>query len=64
MPAHQKKTGDKGSTKDGLIAEIIRVLGFNRNGISNKYYTMKDHPEQYKRYSSFSDAINDVHDDA
>ncbi|MQN01481.1 MAG: type II toxin-antitoxin system RelB/DinJ family antitoxin [Lachnospiraceae bacterium] len=26
----------------------------------NEYYEMKAHPEKYKHYSSFKDAINDV----
>ncbi len=31
----------------------------------NEYYTMKEHPEQYKQYTSFEDAINEVlNDDA
>ncbi len=30
----------------------------------NEYYTMKEHPEQYKRYTSFKDAMDEVFDDA
>lgn len=30
----------------------------------NEYYTMKAHPEQYKRYSSFRDAMDEVLTDA
>ena len=30
----------------------------------NEYYEMKAHPEKYKRYSSFRDAMNEVLDDA
>lgn len=30
----------------------------------NEYYEMKSHPEKYKRYSSFRDAMNEVLDDA
>ena len=30
----------------------------------NEYYDMKAHPEKYKRYSSFQDALGDVFGDA
>ena len=30
----------------------------------NEYYEMKTHPEKYKRYSSFRDAMNEVLGDA
>lgn len=30
----------------------------------NEYYEMKEHPEKYKRYSSFRDAMNEVLTDA
>ena len=30
----------------------------------NEYYEMKAHPEKYKRYSSFQDALGDVFGDA
>lgn len=30
----------------------------------DEYYRMKAHPEQYKRYSSFQDTIDEVIDDA
>ncbi len=30
----------------------------------NEYYEMKAHPEQYKRYSSFKEAMNEVLTDA
>lgn len=30
----------------------------------NEYYEMKKYPEKYKRYSSFSDAMNEVFDEA
>ena len=30
----------------------------------NEYYEMKSHPEKYKRYSSFRDAMNEVLGDA
>ena len=30
----------------------------------NEYYVMKAHPEKYKKYSSFRDALNEVLDDA
>lgn len=29
----------------------------------NEYYTMKAHPEKYRRYSSFKEAMNEVLDD-
>ncbi len=28
-----------------------------------EFYAMKKHPDQYKRYSSFKDAVNDVLND-
>ena len=30
----------------------------------NEYYTIKSHPERYKRYASFKDAMNEVLADA
>lgn len=30
----------------------------------NEYYEMKAHPERYKRYSSFREAMNEVLEDA
>ena len=30
----------------------------------NEYYMIKDHPERYKRYSSFKDALNEILSDA
>lgn len=30
----------------------------------NEYYEMKAHPEKYKRYESFRDAMNEVLDEA
>lgn len=30
----------------------------------NEYYEMKEHPEKYKRYSSFRDAMSEVFGDA
>lgn len=30
----------------------------------NEYYVMKAHPEKYKKYSSFQDALNEVMADA
>ena len=30
----------------------------------NEYYQMKEHPERYKRYSSFSSAMKDVLENA
>ena len=29
----------------------------------NEYYTIKAHPEKYKRYTSFKDALNEVLED-
>ncbi len=43
-------------TRDNPNAETIAAM--------NEYYTMKAHPERYKRYASFSDALSEVLDDA
>ena len=49
----------------GLPFEVTRV---NPNvqtiAAMNEYYEMKNHPEKYKRYTSFKDALNEVLDDA
>lgn len=43
-------------TKENPNAETIAAM--------NEYYEMKAHPEKYKRYSSFQDAMKDVLADA
>lgn len=43
-------------TRENPNAETIAAM--------NEYYEMKNHPEKYKRYSSFKDAINEVLSDA
>ena len=43
-------------TRENPNAETVTAL--------NEYYEMKAHPEKYKRYSSFRDAINEVLGDA
>lgn len=43
-------------TRDNSNAQTIAAL--------NEYYEMKAHPEKYKKYSSFKDAMNDVLEDA
>ena len=43
-------------TKENPNAETIAAM--------NEYYEMKAHPEKYKRYTSFQDAIKDVLADA
>ena len=58
-----------------FLKQALRVQGFpfsiqrevpNAETIAamNEFYTMKTHPEQYKRYSSFREAMNEVLDDA
>ncbi len=58
-----------------FIKQCLRVQGLpfavtreNPNAETSaaldEYYTMREHPEQYKHYSSFSDAVNEVLDDA
>lgn len=58
-----------------FLKQSLRVQGFpfsirrevpNAETIEamNEFYTMKTHPEQYKRYASFRDAMNEVLDDA
>ena len=39
-------------TRENPNAETIAAM--------NEYYEMKAHPEQYKRYSSFKDAMDEV----
>ena len=43
-------------TRENPNAETIAAM--------NEYYEMKAHPEKYKRYSSFKDAMNEVLTDA
>lgn len=43
-------------TRDNSNAQTIAAL--------NEYYEMKAHPEKYKKYSSFKDAMNEVLEDA
>ena len=43
-------------TKETPNAETIAAM--------NEYYEMKAHPEKYKRYTSFQDAMKDVLADA
>lgn len=43
-------------TRENPNAETVAAM--------NEYYTMKAHPENYKRYSSFKDAMNEVLTDA
>ena len=58
-----------------FLKQSLRVQGFpfpisrdvpNAETVAalNEFYTMKAHPEQYKRYSSFRDAMNEVLEDA
>lgn len=43
-------------TRENPNAETVAAM--------NEYYTMKAYPENYKRYSSFKDAMNEVLTDA
>lgn len=43
-------------TRENPNAETMAAL--------NEYYEMKSHPEKYRRYSSFQDAMNEVLTDA
>lgn len=43
-------------TRDNPNAETAAAM--------NEYYEMKAHPEKYKRYSSFRDAVEEVLSDA
>ncbi len=43
-------------TRDNPNAETAAAM--------NEYYEMKAHPEKYRRYSSFKDAMNEVLNDA
>ena len=43
-------------TRENPNAETIEAM--------NEYYAIKEHPEKYKRYSSFKEAMKDVLDDA
>jgi DNA-damage-inducible protein J len=50
------------STNISLDLELKKVSREEPNGETaaamNEYYAMKEHPERYKRYSSFKDALN------
>ena len=52
-----------------FLKQALRVQGMPFNisrenpetvAALNEYYEMKKHPENYKRYSSFKDAMNEV----
>lgn len=43
-------------TRENPNAETVAAM--------NEYYEMKVHPEKYKRYSSFREAMNEVLEDA
>ncbi|MBR1567713.1 MAG: type II toxin-antitoxin system RelB/DinJ family antitoxin [Lachnospiraceae bacterium] len=43
-------------SRDNPNAETIAAM--------NEYYVMQDHPEQYKRYSSFKEGLAEVLEDA
>lgn len=43
-------------TKENPNAETLAAM--------NEYYTMKAHPEKYRKYSSFRDAMSEVLNDA
>ena len=43
-------------TRENPNAETLAAM--------NEYYVMKAHPEKYKKYSSFRDAMSEVSDDA
>lgn len=49
----------------GIPFEIKREIP-NQTTINalNEYYEMKEHPEKYKRYSSFKEAMSEVLDNA
>ena len=49
----------------GIPFEVTRKNS-NSETISalNEYYEMKEHPEKYRRYSSFREAMNEVLSDA
>ncbi len=58
-----------------FLKQALRVQGFpfsiqreipnaETAAAMNEFYTMKAHPEQYKRYPSFLDAMNEVLHDA
>ena len=58
-----------------FLKQAVRVQGFpfvitretpNADTIAalNEYYLMKEHPEEYKDYSSFKDLMNEVLADA
>ena len=58
-----------------FLHQAVRLQGFpfaimrddpNEESIAamNEYYLAKKHPEKYKRYASFKDAVNEVLSDA
>lgn len=46
------------------FAVIIENPNAETIAAMNEYYEMKEHPEKYKRYSSFRDATSEVFRDA
>ena len=46
--------------------ELFSDLDMNQTTINalNEFYEMKEHPEKYKRYSSFKEAMTEVLGDA
>ena len=51
--------------RGGLPFAVEMPQPYNEETVAamNEFYAMKAHPEQYKRYASFSDAINEVLED-
>ena len=50
---------------DGLPFEVKRsVPNAQTKAALSEYIAMKEHPEAYKRYDSFEDALNEVLSDA
>ena len=54
------------AVREQRIPFEISRKSLNHETISalNEYYDMKEHPENYKRYSSFHEAMNEVLSDA
>ena len=49
---------------DGIPFEVKRQPNQVTRAALAEYQTMKEHPEEYKRYSSFDDLMNEVLADA
>ena len=53
---HRAKGAPFAIIKENFNAETIAAM--------NEYYAVKEHPDKYKRYATFEEAMKDVLEDA